>query len=295
MLTAGTKALAVVTGAAPALDAGGDAVDAEFVGQVITHPSCNRRARSRRSTSTSPAHCSHTPEAPSRWRSWTDCSACHFCCGPPPLRFCMAGGSVCHFGAWSPGSWLQARRPGRVSVARRRRGAYSADAGVLSGSGVAVRHPRGRSLFHRYRLVAPLALRWGEYLIWHILYGNFLRCGLRVLIGCTEQRTPPINMVARNGRVNSRCWVAGQARRYSSSTAPCGRSSSATSSVGSTLVSSRLQTRYWLPSLIGVTRRSPGSASAGVSAAQRTRRRTPTHVRNASVMNPDGSRQAPTR
>ncbi len=29
-------------------------------------------------------------------------------------------------------------------------------------------------LFRRYGLLAPLALRWGEYLIWHILYGNFL-------------------------------------------------------------------------------------------------------------------------
>jgi hypothetical protein len=28
--------------------------------------------------------------------------------------------------------------------------------------------------FRRYGLLAPLVLRWGEYLIWHILYGNFL-------------------------------------------------------------------------------------------------------------------------
>jgi hypothetical protein len=29
-------------------------------------------------------------------------------------------------------------------------------------------------LFRRSGLLAPLTLRWGEYLIWHILYGNFL-------------------------------------------------------------------------------------------------------------------------
>lgn len=29
-------------------------------------------------------------------------------------------------------------------------------------------------LFRRYGLLAPLALRWGEYLVWHILYGNLL-------------------------------------------------------------------------------------------------------------------------
>jgi hypothetical protein len=29
-------------------------------------------------------------------------------------------------------------------------------------------------VFRRSGLLAPLALRWGEYLIWHILYGNFL-------------------------------------------------------------------------------------------------------------------------
>jgi hypothetical protein len=28
--------------------------------------------------------------------------------------------------------------------------------------------------FRRYGLLAPLILRWGEYLVWHILYGNFL-------------------------------------------------------------------------------------------------------------------------
>jgi hypothetical protein len=29
-------------------------------------------------------------------------------------------------------------------------------------------------LFRRSGLLAPLALRWGEYIIWHILYGNFI-------------------------------------------------------------------------------------------------------------------------
>jgi len=31
--------------------------------------------------------------------------------------------------------------------------------------------------FRRYGLLAPLVLRWSEYLIWHILYGNFLYHG----------------------------------------------------------------------------------------------------------------------
>jgi hypothetical protein len=29
-------------------------------------------------------------------------------------------------------------------------------------------------VFRRSGLLAPLALRWAEYFIWHIVYGNFL-------------------------------------------------------------------------------------------------------------------------